>query len=319
MQQYVVRRLLAIIPLMIGVPIVIFFVMRVLPGDVAAVIASRGDLETPPTQEQIEAVRIRLDLDRNIFLQYGDWVWDAVRFDLGESYFKERSVRDDIIRKLPVTIELGLLSILIAWIIALPVGIISAVKQDSVWDYVGRIFSISGLAVPTFWAGILTILILSRYFSWLPPLGYREFFEDPQGNLLQLIFPALALGWTLSATAARMTRSSMLEVLREDYIRTARSKGLKEAVVILRHALRNALIPVITLAGFMISLVIGGTVIIESIFSLPGMGLYLVQAIEIRDFPVIQGVVLLIAFAFAIVNLVVDLLYGFIDPRIRQS
>ncbi len=319
MQQYVVRRLLAIIPLMIGVSIVIFFVMRVLPGDVAAVIASRGDLETPPTQEQIEAVRIRLDLDRNIFLQYGDWVWDAVRFDLGESYFKERSVRDDIIRKLPVTIELGLLSILIAWIIALPVGIISAVKQDSVWDYAGRIFSISGLAVPTFWAGILTILILSRYFSWLPPLGYREFFEDPRGNLLQLIFPALALGWTLSATAARMTRSSMLEVLREDYIRTARSKGLKEAVVILRHALRNALIPVITLAGFMISLVIGGTVIIESIFSLPGMGLYLVQAIEIRDFPVIQGVVLLIAFAFAIVNLVVDLLYGFIDPRIRQS
>ena len=194
-------------------------------------------------------------------------------------------------------------------------GIISAVKQDSVWDYAGRIFSISGLAVPTFWAGILTILILSRYFSWLPPLGYREFFEDPRGNLLQLIFPALALGWTLSATAARMTRSSM----REDYIRTARSKGLAETVVVLRHALRNALIPVVTLAGFMISLVIGGTVIIESIFSLPGMGLYLVQAIGIRDFPIIQSVVLLIAFAFAIVNLVVDLAYGFIDPRIRQS
>ena len=319
MQQYVVRRLLAIIPLMIGVSIVIFFVMRVLPGDVATAIASRGSVDTPPTQEQIEAVRIRFDLDRNIFLQYGDWVWNAVRFDFGESYSKETNVREDIIRKLPVTIELGLLSILIAWLIALPVGIISAVKQDSVWDYAGRIFSISGLAVPTFWAGILTILILSRYFSWLPPLGYREFFEDPRGNLLQLIFPALAVGWTLSATAARMTRSSMLEVLREDYIRTARSKGLKEAVVVLRHALRNALIPVITLAGFMISLVIGGTVIMESIFSLPGMGLYLVQAIDSRDLPVIQSVVLLIAFAFAIVNLVVDLLYGFIDPRIRQS
>ncbi len=319
MQQYVVRRLLAIIPLMIGVSLVIFFVMRVLPGDVAAVIASRGSPDTAPTEQEIEAVRFALDLDRNIFLQYGDWVWDALRFDFGESYFTGNSVRDDIIRKLPVTIELGLLSILIAWIIALPVGIISAVKQDSVWDYAGRIFSISGLAVPTFWAGILTILILSRYFSWLPPLGYREFFEDPRGNLLQLIFPALALGWTLSATAARMTRSSMLEVLREDYIRTARSKGLKEAVVVLRHALRNALIPVITLAGFMISLVIGGTVVIESIFSLPGMGLYLVQAIGIRDFPIIQGVVLLIAFAFAIVNLLVDLAYGFIDPRIRQS
>ena len=319
MQQYVVRRLLAIIPLMIGVSIVIFFVMRVLPGDVAAVIASRGSPDTAPTQQEIEAVRFALDLDRNIFLQYGDWVWDALRFDFGESYFTGNSVRDDIIRKLPVTIELGLLSILIAWIIALPVGIISAVKQDSVWDYAGRIFSISGLAVPTFWAGILTILILSRFTSWLPPLGYREFFEDPRVNLLQLIFPALALGWTLSATAARMTRSSMLEVLREDYVRTARSKGLRETVVILRHALRNALIPVITLAGFMISLVIGGTVVIESIFSLPGMGLYLVQAIGIRDFPIIQGVVLLIAFAFAIVNLVVDLAYGFIDPRIRQS
>ena len=319
MQQYVVRRLLAIIPLMIGVSLVIFFVMRILPGDVAAVIASRGSPDTAPTQEEIEAVRFDLNLDRNIFLQYGDWVWDALRFDFGESYITKKPVRDDIIRKLPVTIELGLLSILIAWIIALPVGIISAVKQDSVWDYAGRIFSIAGLAVPTFFAGVLTILILSRYFSWLPPLGYREFFEDPRGNLLQLIFPALALGWTLSATAARMTRSSMLEVLREDYIRTARSKGLKETVVILRHALRNALIPVITLAGFMISLVIGGTVIIESIFNLPGVGRYLFEAIGLRNFPVIQGVVLLIAFAFAIMNLIIDLMYGFIDPRIRQS
>ena len=319
MQQYVVRRLLAIIPLMIGVSVVIFFVMRVLPGDVAAAIASRGSPDTAPTEAEIEAVRLALDLDRNIFLQYVEWVWDALRFDLGDSYFTGNSVREDIIRKLPVTIELGLLSILIAWVIAVPVGIVSAVKQDSVWDYVGRIFSISGLAVPTFWAGILTILIMSRWFNWLPPLGYREFFEDPRGNLLQLIFPALALGWTLSATAARMTRSAMLEVLREDYIRTARSKGLQENIVIVRHALRNALIPVVTLAGFMISLVIGGTVIIESIFSLPGMGRYLLDAIHARDFPVIQGVVLLIAFVFAIANLFIDLLYGFIDPRIRQS
>ena len=319
MRQYVISRLLAIIPLMIGVSIVIFFVMRILPGDVAAAIASRGSPDVSPTEAEIQAVRDALSLDRNIFLQYVDWVWDAVRLDLGESYFSGESIRADIIRKLPVTIELGLLSIIIAWVIAIPVGVLSAVKQDSIWDYAGRIFSISGLAVPTFWAGVLTILLLSRFFQWLPPLGYRELFEDPLGNLQQLIFPALALGWTLSATAARMTRSAMLEVMREDYVTTARSKGLKESVIITRHALRNALIPVITLAGFMVSLVIGGTVIIETIFSLPGIGRYLMQAIQIRDFPIIQSVVLMIALVFALVNLVIDLMYGLIDPRIRQN
>lgn len=318
MRAYIVRRLLAMIPLMIGVSIVIFVVMRVLPGDIAAVVASRG-AEDPPTQAEIEVVREKLNLDRPLVVQYWDWVSDAVRLDFGKSLVTEDPVLPDLRRLLPVSIELGIMSMVIAWLIALPVGIISAVKQDTWIDYASRSFTIAGLAMPTFWVAVLLILLLSRQFNWLPPLGYVGFFDNPWKNLQQMIFPALALGWTLSATAARMTRSAMLEVLREDYITTARSKGLRESVVILRHALKNALIPVITIAGFQTGLVIGGTVLIEQIFTLPGMGRFFLNALTLRDLPVIQAIVLMITLAFAVINLIIDLLYGVLDPRIRYS
>jgi len=306
------------IPLLLGVSIVIFVVMRILPGDVAAAIASRGG-EEEPTQADIDAIRIALNLDRPLVEQYWDWMSDALTLDFGKSLLTNDSINDDLMRRIPVSIELGIISMLIAWIIALPVGIISAIKQDTWMDYIGRSFAVSGLAMPTFWAGVLIILLLSRGFDWLPPLGYVGFFEDPLANLQQMIFPALALGHSLSATVARMTRSAMLEVLREDYITTARAKGLRERVVINRHALKNAMIPVITLAGFQIGLLIGGTVLIESIFTLPGMGRFLITALSVRDFPIIQAIVLLVTFAFAAVNLVIDILYGFLDPRIRYA
>ncbi len=306
------------IPLLFGVSIVIFVVMRILPGDVAAAIASRG-AEDEPTQREIEAVRVALNLDRPLVVQYWDWISHAVRLDFGDSLVTGEPVLDDIRRRIPVSVELGIISMLIAWLIALPVGILSAIKQDTWMDYGARSFTMTGVAMPTFWVAVLLILLLSRVFNWLPPLGYVGFFENPADNLKQMIFPALALGWTLSATLARMTRSAMLEVLREDYITTARAKGLREWVVINRHALKNAMIPVITLAGFQVGLLVGGTVLIEQIFTLPGMGRFLITALNVRDFPIIQAIVLLITFAFAAINLVIDLVYAVLDPRIRYA
>ncbi len=309
------------IPLLFGVSIVIFLVMRILPGDVAASIASRGDETATPTEQEIEAVRVALKLDRPVYEQYWDWISHAVILDFGKSFRTtgRESVAADLKRKIPVSVELGVMAMLIGWMIALPVGIISAIRQDTWMDYVGRSFATSGLAMPTFWAAALIILFLSRVFEWLPPLGYKDLWEDPEANLKQLIFPALPLGWTLSSTLARMIRSAMLEVLREDYITTARAKGLREFVVINRHALKNALIPVITLAGFQIGLLIGGTVLVEQIFTIPGMGRLLVTALADRDFPVIQAIVLIITFAFAGMNLIIDLMYGLLDPRIRYA
>ncbi len=317
MKQYIARRLLLMIPLIFGVVSIVFVVLNILPGDVAASIATQGEEEPDPAQ--IEAIRTALGLDRPLHQQYWDWLSGAARLDFGDSLVTGQSVMDDVRRRLPVTIQLGIMSLIIAWAIALPVGILSAVRQDSWMDYVGRSFAILGLAMPTFWVGILIILMLSRYFNWIPPLGYVGFFDDPSSNLKQFIFPSLALGWALSATKARMIRSTMLEVLREDFITTARAKGLREFVVINRHALKNAMIPVITLFGFNIGLLIGGSVLIEQIFTLPGIGRFLVTGLNSRDFPVIQGVVLLIVVGYAFVNLFVDLLYGLLDPRIRYA
>ena len=317
MKQYIARRLLLMIPLIFGVVSIVFVILNILPGDVAASIATQGDEEPDPAQ--IEAIRTALGLDRPLHEQYWDWLSGAVRLDFGDSMVTGQSVMDDVVRRLPVTLQLGIMSLIIAWAIALPVGILSAVRQDSWMDYVGRSFAILGLAMPTFWVGILIILMLSRYFNWIPPLGYVGFFDDPSANLKQFIFPSLALGWALSATKARMIRSTMLEVLREDYITTARAKGLREWWVINRHALRNAMIPVITLFGFNIGLLIGGSVLIEQIFTLPGIGRFLVTGLNSRDFPVIQAVVLLIVVGYAFVNLLIDLLYGLLDPRIRYA
>jgi peptide/nickel transport system permease protein len=243
-----------------------------------------------------------------------------LRGDFGISYFYEGDkVVDDIKGRLPVTIELGLLSMLLASIVAIPLGIISAVKQDTIGDYVTRVITIAGIALPNFWVAIMMIFFLVLFFNWAPPLAYLEPWEDPWTNIQQLIFPAIALGTSNMAFVARITRSAMLEVLHEDYIRTARSKGLREGTVVSRHALRNALLPVVTLTGYEFGRLISGTVIIEVIFLVPGMGRLLILSILHRDFPMIQAIIVLIAVVVLINNLLLDLTYGWLDPRIRYT
>ena len=317
MKQYIARRLLLMIPLIFGVVSIVFVVLNILPGDVAASIATQGEEEPDPAQ--IEAIRTALGLDRPLHQQYWDWLSGAARLDFGDSLVTGQSVMDDVRRRLPVTIQLGIMSLIIAWAIALPVGILSAVRQDSWMDYVGRSFAILGLAMPTFWVGILIILMLSRYFNWIPPLGYVGFFDDPSSNLKQFIFPSLALGWALSATKARMIRSTMLEVVGNDYIRTARAKGLRERAVLIRHALRNAVLPVITVSGVQLGFVIGGSVAVEKALGVPGIGSAMVTGALERDMNLVQNLVLVYGGVFIVVNLIIDLSYGFLDPRIRYA
>ena len=318
MTTYIIRRILLMIPTLLGAVTLIFLLMRLLPGDVALYILGSGE-SSDINKQALEQIRQDLGLDQPLIVQYGRWLWGAVQLDFGNSYWTRQPVTEELKRRYPITANLAVMSLLLGTLIAIPVGVLSAVRQDTLADYAARMFVIAGLSLPNFWLAILIILGLVYYFQWLPPLNYAPFWVDPWLNLKQLVFPALVTGYRLSAIGARMTRSSVLEVLRDDYVRTARSKGLRELVVVLKHALRNALLPVITIIGLELLTLFGGLVVIETVFTIPGIGRYLVDAITHRDYPSIQAVVFMFSVLVVTVNLLVDIVYGFLDPRIRYG
>ena len=316
MGSYITRRLLIAIPSLIIVTILIAGLIRLQPGDVVmAMLSEAGYL----TDDEIKVMREDLGLHRSFPVQYADWITGVLRGDLGESLWTRRDVLETLATRSRVSVQLALMAMAVAVLAAVPLGILSAVRQNTWMDYVARMFSITGLSVPDFFLATMLLYVLSVWVGWLPNFGYTPPWEDPWANVQAFIFPALIVGYRFSAISARMTRSAMLEVLRQDYVRTARSKGLLERVIIVKHALRNALIPVVTIMGSQLSFLLGGLVIIEVVFSLPGVGTMGFEAIQVRDYPVVQGVVLFTALLFIGTNLLVDLSYAVIDPRIRYS
>ncbi len=316
MTTYVLRRLLLMIPTLVGVAVLTFFIMRVVPGDVVALRYSQAG---SAPQEVIDRERALLGLDKPLLEQFADFMGGAIRLDFGRSLWTDRPVAEEIGSRFGISLELAILAALIATCLAVPLGVLAAVKQDTWVDYVIRVFSIAGLATPSFWLGIVMILALVVWFRWAPPLIFRPLWEDPVANLGQLIWPALAVGYRYSAVAMRMTRSSVLDVLREDYVRTARSKGLRETVVIVRHALRNSLLPVVTVISLEFAFLFGGLVVTEQVFNVNGLGKLLVDAVAHRDYTLVQALVLIFSFIFVFVNFVVDMFYGVLDPRIRYT
>ena len=315
MRSYIIRRILLTVPTVLIVSLIIFFTIRFLPGNVIDKMVGMAGGEFEETRAAIEH---SLGMDVPIHIQYVKWLGNIVLHgDLGNSLWTDTPVLDMIVSKFPVTFELGILSIIIALIIALPIGIFSALRQDNWGDYIARSFAILCISIPGFWLGTLVMVLPSLWWGWSPAITLITFTEDPIGNLQMFIIPAIILGMSMSGVTMRMTRTMMLEVLRQDYIRTAWSKGLKERVVILRHAMKNALIPVISIVGLQIPIVIGGSVIIEQIFCLPGLGRLILDAVTYRDYSIISGFMLFIGFGIMFINLMVDLTYGFFDPRIH--
>ncbi len=319
MQAYLAKRALLFIPTLLVVVTLVFVILRLVPGDPAVMLLSGSVGEDTFTEEDLAKMRAKLGTDRPLIVQYGTWLGGMFKLDFGKSFHRDAPVFEAVKDKFPITLELAILSLMMATVIAVPMGVYSALKQDSISDYVLRIISITGIAVPNFWVAVLAVYILSSYFDWLPPLDYQAFQDDPLTNMKQMVFPVIALGFSQVALMARLTRSSVLEVFREDYIRTARAKGLRELVVVTRHALRNALLPVVTVAGYQFSTLLGGTVLIENIFNVPGMGDGLFDAIGHRDFPLIQAIVVVITIIVLVLNLLVDLLYAWLNPRIRYA
>lgn len=316
MGNYIGRRALLMIPTLIGITMVVFMMVRFLPGDVVDTIA--GDFGAG-NKELRDELKEQYQLTGSIPSQYVEWIWNLVRGDLGESIVSGRGVEGQVRARSVPTLQLAFMTIVIGLIIGLPIGILSATRRNSASDYVGRTFAIGFLAIPGFWLATLLITLPSRWWGWSPPLEYTQIWEDPMNNLRMLIFPAIILSLPLAGTVMRLTRAQMLEVLRQDYIRTAWAKGLNERKVIGRHALRNALIPVVTVIGLQLPVLFGGVVIMESIFGIPGMGSYLFDSIVARDYPIVQGVNLLIAVVVLVTNLAVDVSYGYLDPRIRHA
>lgn len=314
MKNYITRRILQLIPVLFGISVLIFAVMKMIPGDVISGIL--GIEATPELRAQLAA---KYGLDKPYVVQYLDWIGGVLRGDFGESIRTSAPILPEILNRLKVTAELTFMAAVISWIIAIPLGILAAVKRNSWVDRFVRVFSLLGVSVPGFALSILLVLVLSLCFNYFSPLGYVSFFEDPLENLEIMILPALVLGVTISGSVMRMTRSSVLEVLRQDFIKTVRAKGASERVAIFKHALRNALIPIITLIGMQIGSLLGGAVIVEQIFSLPGLGQLTLTGINQRDYPVVQGCVLVIAFIYVMVNLITDILYAYIDPRISYD
>ena len=318
MRAYIIRRVLLTIPTMLILTILVFLSVRFIPGDVVDFFADTSFGQGKVVDE--EALRRMLGLDVPVHVQYGRWMGDIfLHGTLGRSLWGVAAVEEKILGRLPVTIELGVLSIVIGLLIALPVGVYSAIRQDTAADYVGRTIAIIGLATPNFWLATMVILYPAIWWGWSPSVELIPFTEDPLGNLGMFIIPAVILGTALSAATMRMTRTMMLEVLRQDYIRTAWSKGLNERVVVLRHAIKNALIPIVTLIGLQLPILVGGSVIMENIFNLPGLGRLMVKALSQRDYPVVSGVNLVFATAVVGVNLMIDLIYPYLDPRVRYS
>jgi peptide/nickel transport system permease protein len=317
---YVLRRLALFVPTLIGASILIFVLMRLVPGDIAEILVYQTGSESSAVQaKQIQQIRRELGLERPIVTQYLDWIAGAVRGDFGQSYVQRRPVVDILRERFPRSMELAGITLLLAVVWAIPLGVISAVRQNRPVDYLARLVSLSGLSLPLFFTGALILYGLVRLFHWLPPLEFVSFREDPVENLKQLIWPALAQAYYISAPITRLTRSQMLEVVRQDYVRTARAKGLAERAVIYRHALRNSLLPVVTFIGWWGGRLLGGLVIMEIIFVVPGMGSALVQAVSQRDYPTVQAMVFVMALVFLAVNLAIDLLYAWLDPRIRYA
>ena len=318
MSAYIIRRLLLVIPTLIMLSVIVFLLVRFLPGDVIDAMA-KDMVFTEGTIDR-EALEHTLGLDVPVYVQYGRWIGDIVLHgSLGESLVSRFSVKEKIVGRLPVTAQLGVMAIVIGLVIALPVGIYSAIRQDTAADYLGRSVAIIGLATPNFWIALMVLLYPAIWWGWSPPMRLIPFTEDPLGNLGVFIIPSLILGTAMSAATMRMTRTMMLEVLRQDFIRTAWSKGLKEQAVVLRHAVKNALIPIVTLVGLQLPIVIGGSVIMENVFNLPGLGLLMVSALTDRDYTVVSGLNLVFGTAVVGANLVVDLLYGYLDPRVRYQ
>jgi peptide/nickel transport system permease protein len=300
------------VPVLFGISLLVFSLVHLIPGDVAQIL-----LGTQATDQQIETLRRTYGLDRPLPIQYLDWLSHIIQGDFGVSFRTSRPVLPDLVSRFGVTVQLTLLSMLIALVVAVPLGVASAANRGRGSDAVARVVALLGLSVPNFWLGTMLILFVSLVLHWLPPVGFVSLLDNPWLGLQTLILPSLALGTAVAAFIMRMVRSSLLEVLRQDYIRTAHAKGLREGVVLYRHALKNAFIPVLTVIGVQVGYLLGGAVIIESIFSLPGMGRFLLDSINSRDYSIVQGGVLFIALTFSVVNLSVDLVYGWLDPRIR--
>jgi peptide/nickel transport system permease protein len=317
MLRYTVNRLLLMIPTLFGVAVLVFFMLRVVPGDVVEV-KLRGDGGSV-SQETIEMERRRLGLDKPLIVQFKDWMVGLATLDFGKSMWTDRPVMEEIATRLELSLEVAILATLVAVLIAIPLGTLAALFRDTWIDYLMRVITIGGLSIPSFWFGMLIMITLLALFNWLPPITFTPIYVDPVANLTQLIWPAIAVGYRYCAVTARMIRSSLLEVFSEDYIRTARAKGVYEKLVVRRHALRNALLPAITVIGLEFAFLIGGLVVTEQVFNLNGIGKLFGQSVSRNDFTLIQGMVMLIAAFYVLVNLVVDLLYAVFDPRIRYD
>jgi peptide/nickel transport system permease protein len=316
MYKYVLRRGFMAVPVLVLSSLIVFGLMRVMPGDaLTALMAESGYVG----DKEIKKLRKDLGLDLPYYQQYAMWVWQMVSLNPGDSIFTNEPIPVALKKAIPVTLELATLAMILGLAIAIPVGIISATRQDTASDYVGRVVAVSGLSVPDFWLGTLAITFAALWFHWIPPIGYVSLWESPWRNLQQFLLPAAVLGFRLSAATMRMTRSTVLEVLREDYVRTAWAKGLAGRIVVYKHALKNALIPVVTIVGGQLGVLLAGTFVVEVIFALPGMGRLTVEAILYRDYPVVQTNVMLVAGTLVTLNLLVDMTYAWLDPRIRYQ
>ncbi len=315
MTKYLVKRFLLMFPTLLGVAMLIFFLIRIVPGDVVE-LRLAGDSGAVNAKVLAEE-RAKHGRDRPVWRQFLTWLWGAVRLDFGTSMWTGAPIYEEIKLRFALSLQVAIMATLVAVVLAIPLGVISAIKQDTWIDYAVRIFSIAGLATPSFWLGIVFILSMLIIFKWLPPMVYTPFWVNPWQNLLQLIWPALAVGYRYSAVATRMTRSAMLEVLREDYIRTARAKGLVEKLILSRHALKNAMLPVVTVGCREFAFLLGGLVVTEQVFNLNGLGLLFVQAVAHRDYTLVQALVMIVAGFFIVVNFAMDILYAWLDPRIR--
>jgi peptide/nickel transport system permease protein len=303
------------IPTLFGAALLVFLLMHVVPGDIALLIVG-GDQGGDINLQELANLRERLGLDRPLYVQFLSWLWGVVRLDFGDSLWTGAPVIKELWIRLPLTLEVAIFATLVSSLLAIPLGTLAAIRQDSWIDYAVRVVSIGGLAVPSFWTGILIILFLVNLFAWGPPLEFVSLFEDPWMNFKLLVWPIVSVGYRYAAVTTRMTRSTMLEVMREDYVRTAWAKGLFERMVVLKHTLKNAMLPVITILGTEFAFLIGGLVVTETVFSLNGVGRFIVDAIAHRDIPVVQALVLLTSFVFVFINLIIDLLYVWLDPRI---
>ncbi len=319
MQQYIIRRVLLAIPTIIGITILIFMVLRVLPGDPLEQVFSEEQGLMVLSDEELAYARQTLGLDKPLYLQYLIWTGQVLRFEFGTSFWTDDPIGNLIKRRAPITLEIAIVAILLSWLVGIPVGIIGAVWRNTFADYTSRFFVTMFLAIPSFWLGMMFILVSVLYFSWKPPITIIQLWEDPLQNLTIVAGPAIAVGLGMAAFTARMARSSMLEVYREDYVRTARAKGAGEKQITFRHVLKNALLPVITVTGLQLAGLLGGSVAVERAFAVPGLGLALTQGIADRDWNIIQALVFLYAVVFVFVNLIVDLSYAWVDPRIRYK